>query len=134
MLLRAERLMDILADLRRCRADEWRGGRRGACRVGVRYSLQVRTLPGGEPVRAWLRDLSSTGVGLCCPEPLAAGTTLALVLVRPGQGGEGALEVPCVVRRCTAAAAGVYHVGASFSSAWTARLQEAATGAGGRAA
>jgi hypothetical protein len=132
MLLRAERLMDILSELKRCRRDDWRGGRRGASRVGVRYTLQVRAdHPLGlgqprstEPARAWLRDVSASGVGLCCPEPLAVGTTIRLVLVHSGSGNgaSGGVEVPCVVRRCVPVAAGVYHVGASFSSLWQAHV------------
>jgi hypothetical protein len=143
MLLRAERLMEILTELKRCRRDDWRGGRRGASRVGVRYTLQVRAdepvrfsagRGGGggaarasEPVRAWLRDVSASGVGLCCPEPVAVGTTLRLVLVQNGSGSGGsAVEVPCEVRRCVPVAAGVYHVGASFSSLWQASMIAAA--------
>lgn len=135
MLLRAERLMDILSELKRCRRDDWRGGRRGASRVGVRYTLQVRadnplglgpTTRPIEPARAWLRDVSASGVGLCCPEPLAVGTTIRLVLVHSGSGGgangTSGVEVPCVVRRCVPVAAGVYHVGASFSSLWQAHI------------
>ena len=113
MQLTAEQFQDILDGARRQTSGR-RSEKRGKVRLGVRYSVTVRpTFTGSRvpatPVRAWLRDVSSIGVGLITPAAL---------------GGEFAIEltnrhdvlraISCRVESCRPLANGQFQVGALY--------------------
>ena len=113
MQLSAEQFQDILNGARRQTSGR-RSEKRGNVRLGVRYSVTVRPTfarsnAPATPVRAWLRDVSTIGVGLITPAALGGEFAIELT------NGHGVLRaVQCRVHSCRPLANGQFQVGALY--------------------
>jgi hypothetical protein len=119
MHLSAAMLADIVCSLR----SSVRGGmeKRQKPRVGLR--AQARYVTAGrvrdEAETAWVRDISTGGVGLLCRRELPAGTTVSLMLEKPGAPDE---LVACTVAYCRKASSSSFTVGLRFNQYKPKRL------------
>jgi hypothetical protein len=113
MQLSAEQFQEILDGARRQTSGrQWE--KRGKVRLGVRYSVTVRPTFAGsrvpaEPMRAWLRDLSTLGVGLVTPAAMEGEFTIELV-----NRHRVLRTIPCRVQSCRPLANGQFQVGAHY--------------------
>jgi hypothetical protein len=119
MHLSAAMLADIVCSLR----SSVRGGmeKRQKPRVGLR--AQARYVTAGrsrdEAETAWVRDISTGGVGLLCRRELATGTIVSLMLDKPGAPDE---LIACTVAYCRRASSSSFTVGLRFTQYRPKRL------------
>lgn len=112
MNLTADQFQDIISTLRSDSGSPRNAEKRASPRVGLRARICISPMfEGGLPrwITAWVRDLSSDGMGLTQNEPLHAGTRF---LVRFPRRGLRPLEVIYVVAHCRALAKQIFSVGA----------------------
>ena len=111
MRLFADQLLEVLKALGTTPANAKRSEKRSFFRVGARYQVQLKTDLSPTGLNAWVRDISSAGVGLLCPMALPLGSTLSLEL--PRRLAEQ-VSVPCVIRNCNRVALDAFQIGTTF--------------------
>jgi hypothetical protein len=124
MDLTAERFAQLILSLSARRMIERSRENRAEQRSGVRYRMSLK-VPGPRTTaihRAWLRDFSSTGVGIATSVLMAPGQAFAIQM----QSNAGLYEIPCTTAHCQRVAEDVYNVGARFMDRWYTKLPEAA--------
>ena len=65
------------------------------------------------PLEAWLRDVSSSGVGILLPQPAPPQLGATMTIDLPRKDGSR-VSVACVVRNTVQVSPGMHQVGASF--------------------
>ena len=117
MFLGADQYQNIVSQLRSERTPRRNLERRGCPRVGLRIPVQIipcQTKNRASVQSAWLRDLSSSGIGLIFHEPLQVGSYL--IVCFPRKKGSP-LDVLFVVSRCMRLNTGHFSIGARFQRA-----------------
>jgi hypothetical protein len=124
MDLTAERFAQLIQSLSTRRIVERSRENRTEQRSGVRYRLTIRVPAMHETRlhRAWLRDFSSTGLGIATGVVMTAGQGFAIQM----QSNEGPIEIACTAAHCQRVAEDVYNIGARFMDRWYTKLPEAA--------
>jgi hypothetical protein len=124
MDLTAERFAQLILSMNARRIIERSRENRGEQRNGVRYRLMIKVPgPRATPLqRAWLRDFSSTGIGLATSVAVPAGQAFAIQM----HSAAGIIEIPCTTAHCQRVAEDVYNVGARFMDRWYTKLASAA--------
>jgi hypothetical protein len=124
MDLTAERFAQLILSMNARRIIERSRENRSEQRTGVRYRIMIKVPgPRATPIhRAWLRDFSSTGLGMATAVSMPAGQAFAIQM----QSNSGLVEIPCTTAHCQRVAEDVYNIGARFMDRWFAKLPEAA--------
>lgn len=124
MDLTAERFAQLILSLNARRIVERSRENRAEQRNGVRYRISIK-VPGPRATavhRAWLRDFSSTGLGMATSVVMPAGQAFAIQM----QSNGGMVEIACTTAHCQRVAEDVYNIGARFMDRWYTKLPEAA--------
>jgi hypothetical protein len=124
MDLTAERFAQLILSMNARRIIERSREHRSEQRSGVRYRIMLKVPgPAGNKVhRAWLRDFSSTGLGMATSVMMTSGQAFAIQM----QSAGGVIEIPCTTAHCQRVAEEVYNIGARFMDRWYTKLPEAA--------
>lgn len=124
MDLTAERFAQLILSMNARRIIERSRENRSEQRSGVRYRIMLKVPgPGAIKVhRAWLRDFSSTGLGMATSISMNSGQGFAIQM----QSAGGLFEIPCTAAHCQRVAEDVYNVGARFMDRWYTKLPDAA--------
>jgi hypothetical protein len=116
MQLSAELYRQIVKSLRSDPRSSRNLEKRIAPRVGLRSKLTIaRRMPGGAPpVQAvvWVRDLSTSGIGIVVVEPLPMRSEFVALL--PGALGES-MSIIYTVVHCKELAKSLYSIGATLT-------------------
>src|SRR4051812_10471385 len=113
MHLLAVTMSTILQSLR---ADLKIDDARQSPRVGLRARTIIQSCSPegaaiGAPVEAWIRDVSTSGVGLTHNRPLPPGQWIDLKLP---DGSGGVISLACTIVHCQPISQGQYRIGAKF--------------------
>jgi len=116
MQLSADLYRQIVKSLRSDPRSSRNMEKRIAQRVGLRSKLTIaRKVPGGAAplqLAVWVRDLSTSGIGIVTAEPLPMKSEFVAML--PGALGE-AMSIVYTVVHCKEQAKNLYAIGATFT-------------------
>ena len=124
MDLTAERFAQLILSMNARRIIERSRENRAEQRNGARYRIVIKVPGTGTAAmyRAWIRNFSTTGLGIATSVAMNSGQAFAI----PMQSAAGLIEIPCTTAHCQRVAEDVYNLGVRFTDRWYTKFSEAA--------